>query len=80
MCQKQCRDENGFKCHMTSESHQRQTLLVAENPGKYIAAFSQEFLRDFMRLQYGTRRVRANEVYQEYKNHHHMNATFVMFL
>ncbi|KAL8538511.1 hypothetical protein ACS0TY_000500 [Phlomoides rotata] len=24
MCQKQCRDENGFKCHCMSESHQRQ--------------------------------------------------------
>jgi DNA/RNA-binding protein KIN17 len=24
MCAKQCRDENGFKCHVTSESHLRQ--------------------------------------------------------
>ena len=24
MCQKQCRDENGFKCHRMSEGHQRQ--------------------------------------------------------
>uniref|UniRef100_A0A453DZZ0 KIN17 C2H2-type zinc finger domain-containing protein n=3 Tax=Aegilops tauschii TaxID=37682 RepID=A0A453DZZ0_AEGTS len=24
MCEKQCRDENGFKCHCSSESHQRQ--------------------------------------------------------
>ena len=23
MCQKQCRDQNGFKCHISSESHQR---------------------------------------------------------
>ena len=74
-------------------SHDVRVPLVAENPGKCIGAFSQEFLRDFMqllRLQYGTRRVRANEVYQEYikdKNHYHINATkwetltgFVMFL
>lgn len=81
MCQKQCRDENGFKCHTMSESHQRQLLLVAESPGKYVHAFSEEFLHGFMtllRLQYGTRRVHANEVYQEYikdKHHFHMNAT-----
>ena len=23
MCEKQCRDENGFKCHCASEGHQR---------------------------------------------------------
>ena len=28
MCQKQCRDENGFKCHTMSESHQRQLLIA----------------------------------------------------
>ena len=33
--------QNGFKCHMSSESHQRQLLLVAENPGKFIGSFSQ---------------------------------------
>lgn len=78
---------------MSSEAHQRQLLLVAENPGRYVASFSQQFLQDFMKLlshSYGTRRVNANEVYQEYikdKNHYHMNATrwttltgFVMFL
>ncbi|XP_064400616.1 DNA/RNA-binding protein KIN17-like isoform X2 [Halichondria panicea] len=81
MCQKQCRDENGFKCHMMSEAHQRQMLLVAENPGMYIGGFSDQFLKDFMWLlsrSYGTRRVSANEVYQVYikdKNHSHMNAT-----
>ena len=30
------RDENGFKCHTMSESHQRQLLLVAENPNKFV--------------------------------------------
>ena len=32
MCQKQCRDENGFKCHQTSESHLRQMRIFQENP------------------------------------------------
>ena len=37
MCQKQCRDENGFKCHTMSESHQRQLLLFADQPNKFLA-------------------------------------------
>lgn len=32
MCVKQCRDENGFKCHQTSEGHLRQMRIFAENP------------------------------------------------
>ncbi len=81
MCQKQCRDQNGFKCHTQSESHQRQLLLFAENPNKYLGSFSHEFERDFMHLlkrTHGTKRVKANRVYQEYiadKEHVHMNAT-----
>jgi DNA/RNA-binding protein KIN17 len=43
MCEKQCRDENGFKCHMTSESHQRQLLLFGENPAKYLSNYSKDF-------------------------------------
>jgi len=65
MCQKQCRDENGFKCHLMSESHQRQLLLVADNPEKFVDSFSMEFCDDFMdllRRQYGTKRVHANMV------------------
>lgn len=81
MCQKQCRDENGFKCHTTSEAHQRQLLLFAETPGKFLYSFSKEFSDGYMELlrrRFGTKRVAANKVYQEYiadKNHIHMNAT-----
>ena len=81
MCEKQCRDENGFKCHITSESHQRQLLLVAEKPGQFLDTFSQEFESAFMnqlKRCHGTKRVFANAVYQEYikdKEHIHMNAT-----
>lgn len=81
MCQKQCRDENGFKCHTTSESHQRQLLLFADNSGKYIHSFSKEFAdgyTELLRRRFGTKRVSANKVYQEYishKDHLHMNAT-----
>ncbi|XP_048743844.2 DNA/RNA-binding protein KIN17-like [Ostrea edulis] len=81
MCQKQCRDENGFKCHMMSESHQRQLLLFAENPDKYIDDFSKEFMDDYLELlrrRFGTKRVHCNIVYQEYisfREHVHMNST-----
>ncbi|UMM14679.1 hypothetical protein L5515_002386 [Caenorhabditis briggsae] len=81
MCQKQCRDSNGFKCHLTSEAHQRQLLLFAENSNSYLRQFSNDFEKNFMQLlrtSYGTKRVRANEVYNVYikdKGHVHMNST-----
>jgi len=81
MCEKQCRDQNGFKCHVSSESHQRQLLLFAENTGQFLDSFSQEFESDFLTLlkrTHGTKRTFANAVYQEYikeKEHVHMNAT-----
>ncbi|CAH2100659.1 unnamed protein product [Euphydryas editha] len=81
MCQKQCRDENGFKCHTMSESHQRQLLLFADNSSKYIDQFSKEFCDGYLELlrrQFGTKRVNANKVYQDYisnRDHLHMNAT-----
>ena len=81
MCSKQCRDQNGFKCHIQSESHQRQLLIFAENPGRFLHDFSKEFEHGFMMTLkhcHGTKRVKANKVYQEYiadKEHVHMNAT-----
>jgi len=81
MCEKQCRDENGFKCHCSSESHQRQMILFADSPDKFINSYSNDFKKDFLNLlsrRFGTRRVGANTVYQEYisdRNHLHMNAT-----
>ena len=50
MCEKQCRDENGFKCHITSESHQRQLLLVAEDTDKFLDTFSKDFEDGFLYL------------------------------
>ncbi|XP_017552407.2 DNA/RNA-binding protein KIN17 isoform X1 [Pygocentrus nattereri] len=81
MCQKQCRDENGFKCHCMSESHQRQLLLASENPNQFMSYFSEEFKSDFLELlrrRFGTKRVHNNIVYNEYisdREHVHMNAT-----
>jgi len=81
VCEKQCRDENGFKCHAASEAHLRQMLVVGEHAGKHIADFSSQFQGEFVALlsrRFGTKRVRANQVYQEYisdKHHLHMNST-----
>ncbi|XP_048013163.1 DNA/RNA-binding protein KIN17 isoform X2 [Megalobrama amblycephala] len=81
MCQKQCRDENGFKCHCMSESHQRQLLLASENPNQFMNYFSEEFKSDFLELlrrRFGTKRVHNNIVYNEYishREHVHMNST-----
>ncbi|XP_075064695.1 DNA/RNA-binding protein KIN17 [Mixophyes fleayi] len=81
MCQKQCRDENGFKCHCMSESHQRQLLLASENPQQFMDYFSDEFRTEFLELlrrRFGTKRVHNNIVYNEYishREHIHMNAT-----
>jgi len=81
VCEKQCRDENGFKMHVASESHLRQMIVVGEHAGKHIADFSAQFQSEFVALlsrRFGTKRVKANNVYQEYiqdKSHLHMNAT-----
>lgn len=81
MCQKQCRDDNGFKCHIQSEAHQRQLLLFADSPGKFLHNFSKEFTDGFMdivRRRHSSKRVKVNKVYQEYiacKDHIHMNST-----
>merc|ERR1719483_241444 len=69
MCEKQCRDENGFKCHTSSEAHQRQLLLFAETPESFLDAYSGEFEKTFISLLsrcHGTKRTFANAVYQEY--------------
>jgi len=81
VCEKQCRDENGFKCHVATESHLRQMLVVGEHAGKHIADFSAQFQAEFVALlsrRFSTNRVKANNVYQEYiqdRHHLHMNST-----
>ncbi|CAN8095799.1 unnamed protein product [Discula destructiva] len=81
VCERQMRDENGFKMHVQSESHVRQMLVVGEDPKKAINAFSAEFSGAFLaqlRTAHGTKAVLINHFYQEYiqnKEHVHMNAT-----
>nr|CAD1817099.1 unnamed protein product [Ananas comosus var. bracteatus] len=81
MCQKQCRDENGFKCHCMSEGHQRQMQVFGQNPDRIVGGFSEEFERaflDLMRRSHRFSRVAATVVYNEYiadRHHVHMNST-----
>lgn len=81
MCQKQCRDENGFKCHCMSESHQRQMQVFGQNPHRFVDGYSEEFESTFlehMKRSHRFSRVAATVVYNEYINdrHHiHMNST-----
>jgi len=81
MCQKQCRDENGFKCHRMSDGHQRQMQLFVQDPNRFMDDFSQEFEEGFMKLMshsYRSTRVLANTVYCDFisnRHHTHMNST-----
>ncbi|KAF8036712.1 hypothetical protein BT93_C2429 [Corymbia citriodora subsp. variegata] len=81
MCQKQCRDENGFKCHCMSESHQRQMQVFGQNPHRIVDGYSEEFEDSFlehMKRSHRFSRVAATVVYNEYihdRHHVHMNST-----
>ncbi|KAL8469889.1 hypothetical protein ACS0TY_032670 [Phlomoides rotata] len=82
MCQKQCRDEeNGFKCHCMSESHQHQMQVFGQNPTRIIDGYSEEYESMFlehMKNSHRFSRVAAIVVYNEYisyRHHVHMNST-----
>lgn len=81
LCNKQCRDDNGFKCHLTSEAHLRQMEVFGQNPRKVIEEYSSQFLKAFLEHLKRTHpfsRVEANHVYNDFisdREHVHMNAT-----
>ncbi|KAI3832789.1 hypothetical protein MKW98_002335 [Papaver atlanticum] len=81
MCQKQCRDENGFKCHCMSESHQRQMEVFGQNPTRVIDGYTEEFettFLDHLKRSHRFSRIAATVVYNEYiadRHHVHMNST-----
>ena len=81
LCEKQCRDENGFKQHCLSESHLRQVAVFGQNSGRFIRGYSEQFLANFlamMAVSHRNTRVKATVAYNEYianKTHVHMNAT-----
>ena len=81
ICEKQTRDENGFKCHVQSESHVRRMQMVGSDANKVINDYSRQFQSDFLKLlrtAHGEKSVNMNHFYQEYisdKMHIHMNST-----
>ncbi|KAN0011841.1 hypothetical protein ACTFIU_007412 [Dictyostelium citrinum] len=81
LCEKQCRDENGFKCHISSEAHMRQMEVFSNKSSFIVSQYSKEFEEDFLRImsrQFINSKVLANQVYAEYikdRHHIHMNAT-----
>lgn len=83
VCEKQCRDENGFKCHTQSEAHVRRILNLkgSDKATEAIENFSRQFKADFLyllRTSHGEKPIGANKFYAEYiqnKSHVHMNAT-----
>lgn len=78
VCQKQCRDSNGFKNHVNSPSHMGKVSdMDMGSVEDYLKQFSTDFLR-LLRLNHGTKKINANRFYQEFildKEHVHMNAT-----
>jgi DNA/RNA-binding protein KIN17 len=81
VCERQMRDENGFRNHVASEPHVRAMLEVGKNPARKIGDYSRQFKHDFLQLlrtSHGEKRVNANHFYQQYiakKDHIHMNST-----
>ncbi|KAK5681227.1 hypothetical protein LTS10_006989 [Elasticomyces elasticus] len=72
-CEKQCRDENGFKQHTMSEGHVRAMLMVGEDPRKAINDFSNQFKRDFLSLLKTSHGEKKEYIHD--KEHVHMNST-----
>lgn len=82
MCQKQCRDKEGFNNHCTSEGHHQMMKLFSENEEFYTEKFSKEFEKDFLdclNRKFPNIKVSANHAYNEFineDNHHtHLNST-----
>ena len=69
LCEKQCRDQNGFKQHCSSESHLRQVAVFGQNSGRFIRGYSEQFLSNFldmMAVSHRNTRIKATVAYNEY--------------
>lgn len=81
ICEKACRDDNGFKMHCQSPSHMQKALDAGQNFKKVEESFSEAFLSEFvsqLRTGHGEKSVQANRFYQEViarKDHVHLNST-----
>ncbi|CAI2369961.1 unnamed protein product [Moneuplotes crassus] len=81
LCQKQLKDDNGYKCHLRSDSHKKMMGTYMTNPEKLLDTFSKEFESGFLEVlktRHPKTAVMANTVYQELikdQYHVHMNST-----
>lgn len=85
ICCRQCLDENGFKCHIKSESHMNKLSKELKeknnNSKKIINEFSLKFEKEFLnqlRINHGEKLIELNKFYQEFIkdiNHIHLNST-----
>jgi DNA/RNA-binding protein KIN17 len=80
VCEKSCRDANGYKCHLSTEGHQRAIMVFANNHKSMTSDFSNEFHASFLEVlrRRGQTRQLANRLYQEVigdRHHTHMNST-----
>ncbi|KAK3956083.1 domain of Kin17 curved DNA-binding protein-domain-containing protein [Pseudoneurospora amorphoporcata] len=81
LCEKSCRDENGYKMHCQSPSHTAKALEAGSNFKGVQDTFSDQFLKDFvsqLKTSHGEKEIHINKFYQEViarKDHVHLNAT-----
>ncbi|KAK3499368.1 domain of Kin17 curved DNA-binding protein-domain-containing protein [Neurospora hispaniola] len=81
LCEKSCRDENGYKMHCQSPSHTAKALEAGANFKGVQDTFSEQFLKDFisqLKTSHGEKEIHINKFYQEViarKDHVHLNAT-----
>lgn len=81
LCEKSCRDENGYKMHCQSPSHTAKALEAGTNFKGVQDQFSEAFLKDFvsqLKTSHGEKEIHINKFYQEViarKDHVHLNAT-----
>lgn len=80
-CNKQCRDENGFKCHTMTAKHRENMANLSQTMSHSTENFSKQFEREFMSLLKTTHRTKfigINRFYNQFiqdKTHTHLNAT-----
>lgn len=82
MCEKQCRDAKGFKCHCDSPSHNKMMELYLQHEDEFVEKFSKEFQKSFLeclKRHFGSKKVLAsiayNELINDNANHIHLNST-----
>ncbi|ODQ62339.1 hypothetical protein WICANDRAFT_24799 [Wickerhamomyces anomalus NRRL Y-366-8] len=78
ICEKQCRDDNGFKCHIRSESHLKRIKQVDSHVINDFSKQFQDYFISSLRTYHGEKKINANRFYNQLiqqKDHIHLNST-----